>query len=225
MKETIKKIPIIGPFVRKVYRVLKPIKPFLNSESYWEDRYKSGGSSGAGSFGKLAKYKAEIINDFVCKNTIQSIIEHGCGDGNQLKLAKYKFYIGFDVSSAAISLCKKSFREDNSKVFKTNEEYKDDMAELALSLDVIFHLVEDDIYQLYMKRLFTSSKKFVIIYSSNIDIEPSQHERHRIFTTYVEKNFPDWKLLQHIPNKYPFSGNIKKGSMSDFYIYKKSFKN
>lgn len=222
MKETIKKIPIIGPFIRRIYRAFKPIKPFLNSASYWEDRYKSGGSSGAGSYGKLARFKAVIINDFVKKHKIQSIIEHGCGDGNQLKLAKYKSYIGFDVSSAAISLCKKSFRKDNSKVFKTNEEYKDEMAELAFSLDVIFHLVEDDIYHSYMKRLFNSSEKFVIIYSSNIDTEPGQHERHRRFTTYVEKNFPDWKLMQHIPNKYPYTGNINKGSMSDFYIYKKS---
>jgi len=222
MKEIVKKIPVLGPFIRNIYRLLKPLKPFSNSESYWENRYMSGGTSGAGSFGKLARYKAEIINGFVCKHNIKSVIEHGCGDGNQLKLAKYKFYTGFDVSSAAISLCKKSFHGDNSKIFKTNEEYNYETAELALSLDVIFHLVEDDIYQSYMKRLFNSSEKFVIIYSSNKDTGPDQHERHRKFTVDVDKKFSDWKLVQHIPNKYPFTDNINKGSMSNFYIYKKS---
>ncbi len=222
MKESIKRIPIVGPLLRKVYRTVKPMEPFVNSASYWDSRYKSGGNSGSGSYGKLAEFKAKIINDFVEEHEIQSVIEHGCGDGNQISLANYKSYIGVDVSSAAISLCKESFGHDKSKSFKTNEEYKNEKAELALSLDVIFHLVENDIYYSYLRQLFESSEKFVIIYSSNIDEQLGEHERHREFTTYVENNFLDWELMQHIPNEHPYNGNENKGSKSDFYIYRKS---
>lgn len=39
----------------------------FNSKNYWENRYKSGGNSGAGSYSNLAEFKAEIINEFVAK--------------------------------------------------------------------------------------------------------------------------------------------------------------
>ena len=222
MKEVIKRIPVIGPLLRRVYRGFKPLKPFDNSASYWEDRYKSGGSSGAGSYGKLAEYKAAFLNNFVAEHNIKTIIEHGCGDGNQLQLAEYKSYIGFDISVAAVERCRKMFDDDDSKSFKTNEEYNNEMADVAFSLDVIFHLVEDETYFAYMDRLFGSSDKFVIIYSSDIDEQRGPHERHRAFTEYVKKQFGDWKLTQHIPNEFPYDGNENKGSLSDFYVYGKA---
>lgn len=221
LKETVKKIPLFGSLIGKIYRAFKPVKPFVDSRSYWEDTYRTGGTSGPGSYGKLARYKAQTINDFVSEHDIQTVIDHGCGDGNQLRLAQYKSYVGFDVSSGSIAMCKKMFRDDNSKSFKTNDEYNAEVAELALSLDVIFHLVEVDVYHIYMQRLFNSSDKYVIIYSSNVDKEPRQHERHRKFTSYVEINCTDWKLMQHIPNPYPYTGNVSSGSVSDFYIYQK----
>ena len=39
-----------------------------------------------------------------------------------------------------------------------------DRAELALSLDVIYHLVEDTVYESYMGQLFDSATKYVIVY-------------------------------------------------------------
>jgi hypothetical protein len=57
---------------------------FKSSETYWIARYKRGGDSGRGSYGKLAQFKAGVINKFVEANKINTIIEFGCGDGNQL---------------------------------------------------------------------------------------------------------------------------------------------
>lgn len=224
MKETIKKIPVLGPTLRAVYRFFKPIKRFENSRAYWEDRYREGGDSGPGSYGKLAEFKASVLNEFVAQHNVQTVIEHGCGDGNQLRLANYKSYLGIDISPASISVCRKKFSSDNSRQFKTVDDYSGETAELALSLDVIFHLVEDDVYQAYMKRLFQSADKYVIIYSSNTDIEEeaSEHENPRKFSADVEVQFPDWKLIRQIPNKYPFNGNAQVSSTSDFYIYQKT---
>ena len=77
----------------------------LNSKDYWNTRYKTGGNSGAGSYNNLANFKAKIINNFIQKNNIQSIIDYGVGDGNQLKLinTENKIYTGIDVSSIIIS--------------------------------------------------------------------------------------------------------------------------
>lgn len=201
----------------------KRLRPFINSEDYWIKRYERGGNSGPGSYNKLAEFKAEIINNFVQDHNITTIIEYGCGDGNQLKLAEYPSYIGFDISTKAIDLCQKTFPNDKTKNFKLLNEYHGEKATLTLSLDVIYHLVEDDVYTAYMTRLFSSSEQFVIIYSSNFDSEPEStipHVRHRSVTNWVENNQPNWGLLQLIPNKFPYKGDVKEGSHSDFYIFR-----
>lgn len=81
---------------------------FIGSRIYWENRYLKGGTSGKGSYNKLAKFKANIINLFITQYQINSVIDFGCGDGNQLQFANYPYYIGLDISKTAISMCKKS---------------------------------------------------------------------------------------------------------------------
>jgi hypothetical protein len=39
--------------------------------------------------------------------------------------------------------------------------------DLELSLDVIYHLVEDEVFDAYMRSLFAHAGRFVVIYSSN----------------------------------------------------------
>lgn len=214
----------LGKLFYKIYKNRK----FTASEDYWEQRYAKGGNSGAGSYSKLAEFKAKILNDFVEKQNINSLIEFGCGDGNQLQLAKYKNYIGLDVSKTTLQNCIKKFSTDSSKSFflyNTNafvDKHGIFKAELTLSLDVIYHLVEDDVFDIYMKNLFSSSNKFVIIYSSNNDGQHSFHVRERKFTNWVDKNAKDWKLVEIIKNKYPFDPNDPiNTSIADFFIYQR----
>jgi hypothetical protein len=70
-----------------VKRIVAAVR-FRDSQSYWEDRYVSGGTSGPGSYDAQAEYKADFLNRFVRENAIGSVIEFGCGDGNQLGLAE-----------------------------------------------------------------------------------------------------------------------------------------
>ncbi|WP_085103550.1 hypothetical protein [Desulfovibrio gilichinskyi] len=226
MKELIKKIPVINSVARFVYYFFTvKLKSFSGSQSYWEKRYSCGGTSGAGSYDKLARFKAEFLNDFVRENNIETVIEYGCGDGNQLKLGQYPLYTGFDVSQKAISLCQFFFPNDETKVFKLVSEYSGEKAELTMSLDVIYHLIEDSVYADYMNRLFESSSKYVTIYSSNRneqDQYQAPHVKHRMFSKWVEQNKPEWKLKLHIPNKYPLDSKNETGSCADFYVYEKS---
>src|SRR5665811_377643 len=136
MKKTIKAMPIIGSLAKAICSAVKINNPTLrSSKDYWEQRYRNGGNSGAGSYDKLAIFKADVLNSFVEENHIETIIEYGCGDGNQLTLSQYPSYIGFDVSNKAIELCKKTFHNDKSKQFKLLSEHRGETAQLTLSLD------------------------------------------------------------------------------------------
>ncbi|MGJ0373065.1 glycosyltransferase [Aliarcobacter cryaerophilus] len=199
----------------------------FNSSKYWEKRYAGGGNSGAGSYNNLAKFKANVINDFIKTNSIKNILEFGCGDGNNLALYDIENYIGIDVSLKAIEICKTKFNNDKSKSFFTlNEFTKIDKAyktaKLVLSLDVIYHLVEDNIFNDYMNNLFESSSKFIIIYSSNHNEILTSHVKHRKFTDWIKNNKKDWKLKEYIKNIFPWNPEEPNNtSFADFYIYER----
>jgi len=180
-----------------------------------------GGTSGDGSYGDLAEFKAKVINDFVINKGVRSVIELGCGDGNQLSLLEISRYLGLDVSETAIEICENKFGGDETKTFRhySPSDYEgESLGELVLSLDIIFHLVEDEIFNTYMTHLFQMASDWVIIYSSDSE-EPfgdgTVHCRNRKFTTWIEENVNGWELLEKIDNIYPDQ------SVADFYIYKK----
>ncbi len=202
---------------------------FRDSRQYWESRYAQGGDSGVGSHGRFAEFKADVINHFARMHDIKSMVELGCGDGAQLALAAYPSYVGVDVSPTAIALCRKRFAGDTTKSFLLHDPARPadlwelPTAELGLSLDVIFHLVEDAVFENYMTALFRAATRFVIIYSSDMTGESdSPHVRHRAFTRWVEQRMVEWELLEWIPNRYPYEGDYRTGSFSDFFIYRKA---
>lgn len=197
----------------------------FNSADYWNQRYLSGGTSGTGSYGKLAAFKAEILNVFVKDNEVQDVIEFGCGDGAQLMLSDYPRYLGIDVSAEAIRLCREKFSEDASKTFLLLQEYTGERADVSMSLDVTYHLVEDGVFSEYMDRLFNASRRFVVIYSSNYDAyDPATapHIRHRKITRWVDEQKSCWNLRMHIPNRFEYRGDDTRGSFADFYVYERS---
>lgn len=225
IKGVIQQIPIFASIAHHVRnKWFKPMNAFPGSKSYWIHRYRAGGTSGQGSRGKFAAFKAEIINEFVLRNRIQTVIEYGCGDGSQLMLSKYPSYTGFDVSPEAISTCRKLFSNDETKTFKMMDDYRDETAELTLSLDVIYHLTEEDVFIDHMHRLFDSSARYVIIHS--YDDEENQegteaHVKHRKFSKWVGAMKPEWRLIRHVPNRYSFSDGADTGLFPDFFIYEK----
>jgi hypothetical protein len=221
MKELIKKTPILGALARRIKRELD-FRFFPGSANFWESHYAAGGTSGEGSYSKFAHFKAEILNAFVRDHAVQSVIEWGSGDGNQAGLFTFPAYTGFDISDTAISLCRTRYQNDPTKQFKTVKEYTGEQAELAISLDVIYHLIEDTVFDAYMRQLFGSATRYVIVYASNTDDNSNNsapHVRHRHFTQWVEQHCPTWNLIEHIPNRYPYNGDYTQTSFADFYIF------
>lgn len=195
---------------------------FKNSKTYWEKRYSGGDTSGSGSYGQAAQVKAGFLNAWVKNNQIASITEFGCGDGNQLALAEYPSYKGLDVSRIAIQLCKEKFANDGTKSFYLYDGncFVDNArifgSALAISLDVIFHLVEDAAFNMYMSHLFDAAQRYVIIYSTNYTISGSApHVRHREFVPWIDANRPTWRLIEQS------SGPKSEHSQADFFVYQR----
>lgn len=199
---------------------------FQGTAAYWEKRYASGGHSGAGSYDKLADFKATVVNSFIKKNQVTSVVEFGCGDGNQLALGEYPKYIGLDVSKSSIRICAEKHAKDPHKNFfiYDSQAFIDNSgifkSDLAMSLDVIYHIIEDEAFSSYMHHLFNSAKTYVIIYSTDFDSKQTFHVKHRNFTKWIETNLPAWKLMETIKNQHPHDPSDVYTSNADFFIYK-----
>lgn len=206
---------------------MKTLKHFVSrfsfrSSDYWGDRYTKGGNSGSGSYGRLAEFKGQVLNEFVKKHSISTVMEFGCGDGNQLRYFNFPSYLGFDVAEEAILLCRNAFTDDAGKRFEQLRDYSGEKAELTISLDVIYHLVEDCVFEDYMRRLFDSANRFVCIYSSNYDgASDALHVKHRNFLKWIGLNRPDWVLFDEIKNPYPLNSDPQNETFADFYFFRR----
>lgn len=209
------------PGVRKLSRLRQRLD-FVGSASFWERKYRRGGTSGPGSYGALGTGKAEFLNAFVRERGIQSVIEFGCGDGHQLSLAEYPRYVGLDVSPTAIGLCAARFETDPAKSFFLYDgscfvdRTRIFSADLAISLDVIYHLVENATFEMYMGHLFAAGDRFIVVYSTNSEVaDGAAHVRHRRFTAWVDGNCPQWRQIGVVQGP-----NVGPGR-ADFFVYER----
>jgi len=187
-------------------------------DRYWENRYKSGQNSGDGSYGESAKYKANVINDYINKLSIKTIGDYGCGDGNQINLLSgFELYHGYDISDFIIDSNTVRFVNKNNMFFYKNII---DLPEcdLNISLDVLYHICPISEYTTYLTSLFDKSKKYVLIYSTNRDedfelTDENDYAYHRKFKEWVENNISGFELIEMLEN--PLSDAI------NFYLYKR----
>lgn len=200
----------------------------FDAADYWRARYRAGGDSGAGSSGQLLQYKADFVNKFVDANAVKAVLDHGCGDGRLAsKLDMVEQYIGYDVAHTALEQFAKNCPKGagpqrvDAVILKDGMEL---MAQLGLSLDVIFHLTDDVEYHRHMERLFDWATKYVIIYAPDKEDDGSNpvHIKYRKFTRWIEDNRAEWTLILHETNKYPYDpAQPEDTSLSDFYVYSK----
>jgi glycosyltransferase involved in cell wall biosynthesis len=211
------------PGTGRVLAVLRK-RRFGSSSQYWEQRYRVGESSGVGSYGRFAEYKAGVLNRFFAEHNIRKVADFGCGDGNQLRLLDCPEYLGLDVSPAAVEKCRAAYRDDPTKSFIVNSgpeaiaRVREFGPELSMSLDVIYHLVEDATFERYLTNLFDVSSRYVVVYSTNFDKRYDfPHQVDRKFTDFVTRRIRGWTLLEVLVN--PHKG---PDSQSDFYIYERT---
>jgi hypothetical protein len=172
------------------------------STRFWNERYAEGGTSSPQPFGSRARFKAEILTRLLDTHNVGSVVEFGVGDGLQLSQIEYPRYIGYDVSPVAIQYCEWLFEGDPARQFRVcqADEVIGERVDLAVSLNVIPHLIEDATFDRYMRNLFGCATKLVAIFSTDEDLSPGQPgERHRNFTAWVEREASMWRLAERIP--------------------------
>lgn len=219
--------PTLAGFVRRTVRVLRrwrgrSERGFPGSAAYWRQRYAEGGDSGIGSYGKFARFKAAVLNELFADESITGAIEFGCGDGHQVTLLQVPDYLGVDISAEAIARCRRRFDGQPGRRFIVADEYCGERAPCTLSLDVVYHLVEDSAFHDHMRQLFDAATQLVVVYSSNRDSDPDAdgpHIRHRQFTRWVDTHAAPWKLHRVISNPHPFRGDYASGSFADFFVF------
>lgn len=218
------------PFLRTVRRMITlpgDTVQFETSDQYWKERYKSGGNSGEGSYGPLARYKAAFINEFWRANDVASAVEFGCGDGNQASMLDIPKYLGVDISEDCIAWARKNIARENWQ-FETLDRYLAANAEsydLGLSLDVIYHLVEDETYRSYVRNLCNSASRFLLIYASNLEAYDPKvpHVRHRAVVADVERWHPEWTFVrtERNPHAVEHDNENDYGSFAHFHVFEK----
>ncbi len=212
--------------ILRTIRDKRRARRFPGSRAYWERRYARGGDSGSGSQAHLAQAKAQFLNEFVERARVRSVVELGCGDGTQLELFRFPSYTGIDVAQQVVLENRQRFRSEQLR-FLTTEEWtslppEQRSAELALSLDVLYHLVEDDVFEEYLRGLFSAGSRYVIVYASNWDESgKDRHVRHRRFTDWVDRHISGWKLKEEVPNRFKYVPGDPSTSPSSFFVYER----
>jgi hypothetical protein len=206
---------------------------FLNNKKfdvkkYWETRYYNGGNSGRGSYGSFREFKLSVINQFIKENNIGSLVDIGCGDGSIAEGIVVPGYTGLDISASAVEKCRTRIKNTGRlcKHFYTlddiPEAVKDKKFHISMSIDVLYHLVDDKLFEEHMKILFGLASEWVIIYSPDKEHLSGtvEHIKHRIFTKYISDNYPEWVLERVIKNTCRLLEDVPRDSFADFFIYR-----
>ncbi|MEK4513802.1 class I SAM-dependent methyltransferase [Paenibacillus sp. FSL H8-0122] len=189
---------------------------------YWEQAYQSGETSGRGSYGVLAEFKAEVVNGLIQRENIARVIEFGCGDGNQLQYMNYNEYLGVDVSVTSVRLCTSRFADDSSKSFMLytpglwiNRGFL--QADLTVCLDVLYHITDETDFRNTLRDILYSSTEWVALYTRLEETENSgvsTIQDRNLFHYLLE--YPDFNVHEIIPQRYPDQ------SSADFVILRRT---
>lgn len=216
-------MPRVKSVLRRIFR-----PRFPGSENYWIDRYHGGGTSGAGSYGRLADYKADVINKLIDELGVESVVEYGSGDGNQASLFTFQNYTGVDVAKEVVARCSARFADRPSWRFITVAEDRTEARtyDMAISLDVIYHLIENRIFDDYMTRLTHAARQYVLVYASDFDkvATGAAHVRHRTYSEWIAQNAPHFQPVRDWDHPFPLTPDSDPNltSFASFRLFQRS---
>lgn len=193
----------------------------FNAKEYWEKRYATGGNSGAGSTGDLLSWKVSVVNRLIGEYGLKTGFEIGSGDGIFANLLNLEKYVGYDISESAVDLANKKFAKPKFKA-TTKHVAPWRKFDITMSIDVIYHIVDKRDFAKHMNKLFSASKKLVVIYSypKQPSREVPEHIKFNDFMGWAKHQAHEWELVEHLPNKFPFDlDNQKSTSESEFFVF------
>jgi ubiquinone/menaquinone biosynthesis C-methylase UbiE len=163
------------------------------------------------TFDNICQLKNSLINTFILNNNITSVAELGCGDGNRSLNGNYTNhinYIGYDKNKFAINLANITISNENRKYIHWTNDTIFDKKYLTISLDIVNNIDTNrniNEYNSYVKQLFDMSKKYVIIFFSDYDINNTEK--------YINNNIKNFTLIKKLQK-------IINNLSTTFIIYK-----
>ena len=128
------------------------------SKIYKEDLWHGG--SGAGSKIENVKEYVEILQKYIDKPEIKTVLDLGCGDWEFSKFLDLSSvsYLGVDVVESVIESNSTSYSSSNIKFISRDiTTYEIPKADLIICKDVLQHLCNKDVVNILVK-IITSSK-------------------------------------------------------------------
>jgi predicted O-methyltransferase YrrM len=159
---------------------------------YWDRRYATGGTSGAGSRGAEAEEKVRLVQRVIDEHGVRSVLDLGCGDGYVASRLRVAEYVGYDPAPSALALCRAAMP---GRAFVG--ELPAGPFDLVLSLDVMFHLVDDADYREHIFWLL-SLGSCALVWSTDHAERGAKHVLHRKWTADVP---PGWAVTR-IPTEH-----------------------
>ena len=125
--------------------------------AYW------GNGSGDGSDPKKVKVYINLIEDFIKKNNVKSIVDFGCGDWQFSNLINFNDaeYLGIDLVDSVIDSNNRKYSKKNIKFSRFKAYREIPKADLLLVKDVLQHLPREEVKKI-IDQLFINYK-FVIV--------------------------------------------------------------
>ncbi len=146
-------------------------------KNYWDNRYKNGQDSGAGSYGEQLQHKLRLLSEL---KDINSISEFGCGDFNFgkhiLEIFPNAIYTGMDVSEFIVEKNRELYPKYNFTSVGLLPK-----ADLVLCVDVLFHVIYPDEVEEILKNLEQAWTKYLVITAYERDEDKFNHVRIRKF--------------------------------------------
>ena len=172
----------------------------FDAHQYWENRYALGGDSGAGSKGEKYAFKRDFINHIVQQYSIKTIVDFGCGDGSQIAEITVNSYYGLDISPSAVARCRERYADRPEFQFDLITQTTLTRYDLAISLDVLYHIIDPSLYAAYLHRFFSHSQ-YSLLYANFSEKESSEpHILHRNHFQEIERLHIPTRLIEQCPN-------------------------
>lgn len=159
--------------------------------NYWEQRYKNGGNSGEGSRGKHREWKWSILNKYI--NGIDNIVDVGCGDLAFMEGIDAINYTGIDISQTMVARNTKIKPEWNFILSSADIKIDGVKGDVVFCHDMLFHIMDDDIYEKILENLIAYSNEYISIFTWNKNplrkwfrsVEHDSYQFYRDFNKYI----------------------------------------
>lgn len=173
-----------------------------DEESYWENRYASGRTSGAGSRGEEAAWKVKQIVAQLPGS--QSVLDLGSGDGYVaaaiLACRPDLTYNGHDISQTIVDQTNRDLSSERVAFHVTDlSEPLAQRADMVLCLDVVFHQATQKAHDQLVENICNCFGKVAVVSMWTEDVLgtcPAGLEEHNI---YRPTTFPEHINVQEIP--------------------------